>query len=90
MKKNPPSLTLPELRRITPGLFAVKIPRSLLARIKKLPELQQSDSGKDIFYFETEDPGVSDTEALELFRETLVAAGLGPYFGIGTFTRPVY
>lgn len=71
-------------------MFAVKMPRRLLPRLKKLPRLQQSSAGKDLFYFETEDPGVSDSEALELFRETVVAAGLGPYFGIGTFTRPVY
>lgn len=56
MKRTQPPLALPQLRRITPGLFAVRIPRRLLSRIKKLPGLQQSSAGKDVFYFETEAP----------------------------------
>jgi len=74
-----------EVRRITPTLFGVRVTHLLASKLKKLSELHRVNAKSDLFCFEVNPPDKSTEGALKRFKEIVVKAGLGPYFGIGTF-----
>lgn len=75
-----------EVRQITPTLFGVRVSHSLTPKLKNLPEFHRANSRSDLFCFEVSPMDKSTEGALKRFKEIVIKAGLGPHFGIGTFS----
>lgn len=71
-----------EVRQINSKLYGVRVSRHLIPKLKKVPGLQRANPRSDLFCFEMNPMGKSPEGALKRFREIVVKAGLGEYFGI--------
>jgi len=72
-----------EVRLVAARLFGIRVKRDHVARLKKVAGLRQANPKSDLFCLEVTGWDKSPEGAIKQFREIVLKAGLGPYFGMG-------